>query len=294
MKINLGIIGNGQHFKKNIKPVLIELDIYKQKNILTKKNSKEFYKNKYDIIYISNQTKFHGKTIIKCLENNFNVMCEKPLFLNKKELKKIINLANKKKLLVFECFMYRFHKAFNFIKKKIKNKKINFVYSAFKIPSLNKKNFRYQKNQGGFYWDTAAYPVSLDTLLFNEKKIKNKKNILVKKNSTQGCIIQSKSNLTKVYKWGEGQKYENYIEILCDNVSFYIKKFYSKSINERIKVEIYKKNSLASEKVFYDDHFMNMFEYIIQKYKSKVTRKIELENIIFQHHRMLKFEKNYF
>ena len=88
MKINLGIIGNGQHFKKNIKPVLIELDIYKQKNILTKKNSKEFYKNKYDIIYISNQTKFHGKTIIKCLENNFNVMCEKPLFLNKKRVKK--------------------------------------------------------------------------------------------------------------------------------------------------------------------------------------------------------------
>ena len=289
--IEIGIIGNGNHFKKNIKPVIIKLNVFKKENILTKKNNKEFFYKKFDIIYISNQTQFHGKTIIKCLENNFNVMCEKPLFLNKKELKKIVDLANKKKLLVFECFMYRFHKAFDFIKKKIKNKKINFVYSAFKIPSLKQKNFRYQKKQGGFYWDTATYPISLDTLLFNEKKIKNKKNILVKKNLTQGCIIQSKGNLTKIYKWGEGQKYENYIEILCDDVSFHIKKFYSKNINEKIKVEIYKKNSLTSEKFFYDDHFKNMFIYVIQNYRSKEIRKIELKNIIFHNDRMLKFEK---
>ena len=91
--IEIGIIGNGNHFKKNIKPVIIKLNVFKKENILTKKNNKEFFYKKFDIIYISNQTQFHGKTIIKCLENNFNVMCEKPLFLNKKELKKIVDEA---------------------------------------------------------------------------------------------------------------------------------------------------------------------------------------------------------
>ena len=102
MTINLGIIGNGQHFKKNVKPVLTQLNLLKKKNILTKKNNIKFFKKKFDIIYISNQTKFHGEIIIKCLEMNFNVMCEKPIVINKLDLKKINTLAKKRKLLVFE------------------------------------------------------------------------------------------------------------------------------------------------------------------------------------------------
>ena len=77
-------------------------------------------------------------------------MCEKPFTTNIKKFKKILNLATKKNLLIFECFMYKYHGAYKLLKKYLK-RKIKFVYSAFKIPSLNKDNFRYKKVMEDFF-----------------------------------------------------------------------------------------------------------------------------------------------
>ncbi len=118
MKLKIGIIGYGKHFKKNIEPVLRKLKVFSKKNILDRRDQQVFFRKKFDIVYIANQTKYHEEYIIKCLEHNYNIMCEKPFVLRNFNLRKILKIANSKNLLIFECFMYRFHKVFYDIKKK--------------------------------------------------------------------------------------------------------------------------------------------------------------------------------
>jgi predicted dehydrogenase len=279
MTINLGIIGNGQHFKKNIKPVLTQLNFLKKKNILTKKNNIEFFKKRFDIIYISNQTKFHGKTIIKCLEMNFNVMCEKPIVINKLDLKKINALAKKKKLLIFECYMYKYHEVFKYIKKKIKNKKILKVCASFTFPSLKLNNFRYKEEQGGFFWDSAVYPISLDTFLFRKKKVQIKLNTYIQNNTTiNGNVIQKSKNFQKIYFWGTNKKYENKIEIICKDCTIFVNNFFSKKNNIPINLNFF---SLRRNKnlIFYGNHFKKMFLYVFKNYKKEKFRINALKEI---------------
>ena len=52
-------------------------------------------------------------------------MCEKPFTTNIKKFKKILNLATKKNLLIFECFMYKYHGAYKLLKKYLKKGKLN-------------------------------------------------------------------------------------------------------------------------------------------------------------------------
>ena len=71
-------------------------------------------------------------------------------FPQSKKLKKIIEIAKKKNLLIFECFMYKYHKVFKLLERYLKNKKIRYIYASLKIPSLNHSNFRYKNKNGGF------------------------------------------------------------------------------------------------------------------------------------------------
>ena len=63
---------------------------------MKKENQKNFFSNKYDIVYIACDTGSHFKFIFKCLKKNINVMCEKPLAISIKEKNVLTKLATKK------------------------------------------------------------------------------------------------------------------------------------------------------------------------------------------------------
>ena len=166
--------------------------------------------------------------------------------------------------------MYRYHKVFNFLKRRIKPNMINYIYSSFKIPSLDNLNFRYKKNNGGFFWDTAIYPLSLESFLINYKNNSYINSSIIKNGdlTLRGNIIIKSKKINRVYKWGENQKYENYIEIITKNKTFFINKFFSKKKNEVINFEVFEKLKIKKYK-FKDDQFLNMFKYVIKNYKRK-------------------------
>lgn len=269
-KIILGVIGNGNHFKKNIHPSIRKIKNIYLKKIYEKGKSKEFFSNNFDIVYIACDTGSHFKFILKCLKKNINVMCEKPLAINIKEKNILTKLATKKNLMLFECLMYRYHKVFDFLKKKIKQNKINYIYSSFKIPSLDNLNFRYKKNNGGFFWDTAIYPLSLENFIINDKNNPYINSSVTKDGNLtlRGNIIIKSKKIERIYKWGENQKYENNIEIIMKNKTFFINKFFSKKKNEVIIFEIFDKFKVKKYK-FKDDQFLNMFKYVVKNYNSK-------------------------
>ena len=119
----------------------------------------------------------HEKYLNLCIDKNINIICEKPLLTNLKKTKSILKKIGEKKLFIFETFPYIFNKSFIKLKNLIKRKQIKYIHSSFQFPFLNNNNFRYKLKEGGFFLDSAVYPISLETfLLGNESKnIKNLK-----------------------------------------------------------------------------------------------------------------------
>lgn len=299
----LGIIGSGNHFNNKIKPVLKKNKFFKISGYLKRKNlkknyftEKEFFKKKFDFVYISCPNELHEKYIVKALNSGFNVICEKPFLTKSNNLKKIIQLSKKKNKLIFECFMYVYHPVFSYIKALIESKKlgpIQYVISSFKFPSLEKNNNRYSKKLGnGFFYDAAVYPLSLENYLFN---FKSKLNVTQKtfKNTVDlnGYILLENKSTRRFYFWGEGQNYSNNLEIFFKKGSLYVDKFFSKPPKKSIFVKIQLNKKEIIKKFKPSDHFENMFKVIEKKYKSKSFLKKNRE-LISNHYNLLDLVKS--
>ena len=283
-KKSLGIIGAGKHFAEKIFPVITNSKNYEICGILRKSNKsfkkipvlkeKEFFKKSFDFVYICCPNSSHEKYILKSLNSDFNVICEKPFIIRKKNLNKILNLAQYKDKLIFECFMYSYHPVFEYVKKIIQFKKygnINYVISNFRYPSLKKGDNRYKADEGkGFFNDAASYLISLESYLFNNFSLnfKSLTKKIKKKVDLRGYIFLEKGNQSRHYFWGEGQNYTNNLEIFFDDATIHIDKFFSKAKNEVIKLTIYsqKKKIIRFKPV---DQFKLMFDKIFNNYKSK-------------------------
>lgn len=302
---SLGVIGPGSHFKNKIEPVIkknkfFKINGYLRKKKIKKKNffsEKEFFRNKFDFVYISCPSQLHEKYIIKSLNSGYNVICEKPFVTSLKNLKKIISLSKKKNKLIFECFMYAYHPVFDYVKKLIKKKKlgpIEYVISNFRYPSLKKDDDKYSKNIGnGFYYDSAVYPISLENYLF---EFKNKPNVIkkvFKRNvDLRGYIILKNNLIKRFYFWGEGQNYSNNLEIFFKEGTIYIDKFFSKLKDEKIYLKINTSKKKYIKKFKDHDHFELMFKEIIKNYKSRNFLQ-KCRNLIYDHSHLVDFIKSF-
>tara|TARA_Y100000590_G_scaffold446013_1_gene578921 strand:- start:1055 stop:1408 length:354 start_codon:yes stop_codon:yes gene_type:complete len=116
MKIRAAIIGMGvgqKHFEaiENYKGSKVEIICErnsKKINLLKKKypkkiftnNENDIFKNKnINLVSIASYDNYHYSQIIKSLNSNKNIIVEKPMCLNLKQLKKIYYLLKKKKIL---------------------------------------------------------------------------------------------------------------------------------------------------------------------------------------------------
>ena len=279
---SIGIIGAGKHFQEKIFPLIFKKSIFKIEGILRNSNKpfkkipilkeKEFFKKNFDFVYICCPNYNHEKYILKSLNSNFHVICEKPFIIRKKNLNKILKLAQKKNKLIFECFMYCYHPVFKYVKNLIRSKKfgkINYVVSNFRFPSLHKNNNRYKVNEGrGFFYDAASYLISLESYLFENRHLgsflKIKK--IKKKIDLRGYIFLDNGHQSRHYFWGEGQNYSNNLEIFFDDATIHIDKFFSKDKKESITVKTFAQNNkfIKFKPV---DQFKIMFEQILKNYK---------------------------
>tara|TARA_Y100000768_G_scaffold382557_1_gene363127 strand:- start:1136 stop:2140 length:1005 start_codon:yes stop_codon:yes gene_type:complete len=143
-KLAVGIIGLGvglHHFKafdNNPKTYVKyvcdldnrKLDQFKNKNLRIKitNNSEEIFKDKdIKIVSIASFDECHFDQIMKSIKNNKHIMVEKPLCLEKYQLKKINAAMSKKNLILSSNMVLRTNPRFNFIKKSI-SKSIKSIY----------------------------------------------------------------------------------------------------------------------------------------------------------------------
>ena len=307
-KKTIGIIGPGEHFNKRIYPVINKSNFFKIAGVLRNKKNKfynikvynfnEFFKKKFDFIYISTVNKKHERYIIKSLKTSSHVLCEKPFITNYKNIKKIINFSISKKKLIFENFSYSCHPVFEKLKKLIQDPKfgkIKYAISNFKYPSKNIKNQRYLRNQGdGFFYDAAVYAISLENYLFNkyqEKKGKYLSDKIKKKVDLRGFILINSKNFKRFYFWGEGQNYSNNLEIIFENSSLFIDKIFSKNKKDNISIKIFFKNKTRTINIKKADQFEIALKKIQINYFRKSFQDFHRQKIIKQIELMKKFSK---
>ena len=216
--INWGIIGLGRiandfalGFNDLKNANLLSVASKTQKNLIEFKNKfnideKYCFSNyedliacdEIDIIYIALPHNLHFEWIVKCLENNKKVLTEKPATSSLKDMKKINEILDNKKIFFAEGFMYRYHPQTTKVLSLIKNNEIGDLISmesnfginliekrnifGFKRIKINKKNRLFNKSLGGgCILDLGCYPTSLSVLI---AKLKDPNNLKVElKNS---------------------------------------------------------------------------------------------------------------
>lgn len=193
------IVGLGGHAKNRLIPA-IENSILDIEGIVSRQRIENFKNYKiYDSIEnaikkVSSNTLFivstpplsHFQISKKILENGFDLFVEKPAFMNTFELKILQNLANEKKLILYEMFMYletnTFEKAFEYTA--LNANKILKVKGKFLIPQIPNNTFRNEKKfANSLLLDMGCYPLSLITYLnLNLNELKLEKEILSNNN----------------------------------------------------------------------------------------------------------------
>ena len=137
-----------------------------------------------DAIYVATLNNRHADLIIKIAKANKGILCEKPIALNKDELKLIFDQLKKSKVFFLENIAYRSHPQTIEIIDQILNNEIGIVNKiessfGFKVNQILKFKLGHRlfskKFGGGAINDIGCYPVSLAVLVARLFQDKNKK-----------------------------------------------------------------------------------------------------------------------
>ena len=127
-----------------------------------------------DIVYIATPHNKHIEYILRALENNKHVLCEKAITLNSQELNKAVDLANEKKLILAEAMTIYNMPLYNELEKIIKSgdlgkfrlAQVNF--GSFKEYDMTNRFFNMDL-AGGALLDIGVYALSLVRMFMDTK-----------------------------------------------------------------------------------------------------------------------------
>lgn len=174
-----------------------------------------------DAVYIPLPTGLHYEWIKKALINNKHVFSEKSLTDSYDKTKEIIDIAEKKKLCVFENFMFPFHSQIDFVKQKIEHGEIGSIRllrSSFGFPILNKTtNIRYKKDiGGGALFDAGAYTLMASQIFLGYNQQFLSSNLESADNEVDffgSIILKNDNGIISQLAFGFDNFYQNSIEL---------------------------------------------------------------------------------
>lgn len=191
MKIKLGIIGTSGYWGRKILKAINSLPFfelvicagYSSKANLTKAIKTNFFgfpepietlriedvfqSNLVDAVIISTPAETHYSIARECLENGKHVFLEKPMCLNSKDAKELVQLSETNEKILFIDHTYLHNKCLPFIKNKLENKELGKIFSYSTI-----------RTQMGIYrnhnvlWDLAPHDLSIIKFLFPDENLK--------------------------------------------------------------------------------------------------------------------------
>ncbi|GAO28278.1 Gfo/Idh/MocA family protein [Geofilum rubicundum] len=187
-KINFGILGVSNHFIKRIVLPLQNCSNCQPYAIASRENHKaekaaadydipvvsESYEAlindpEIDAVYIPLPNHMHADWAIKAIKAGKPVLCEKPLALNTKQTKMILETSKANQVPVMEAFMYQFHPLWQHVRNIIKTKQIgevSYIQTAFSYNNASPNNIRnISEYGGGGLMDIGCYAISVPRFL---------------------------------------------------------------------------------------------------------------------------------
>ena len=135
---------------------------------------------KLDVVSICSPNYLHAPMTIEAINNNVNVLCEKPIAISMKELEEIEKLLQQKNLIFFSSFQKRYNPLMVYIKKIIENEvlgKITLVkyffshlgpYTSWRPLSQQKWFFDSEMAGGGVLLDLGVHCIDILRYLMGE------------------------------------------------------------------------------------------------------------------------------
>ena len=199
MKVNVGLIGKGKWGKNIEKKLKVLANL---KFVSGKKNNliNDIKKNNIKWIFIATPNNTHYTIVKKCIQNNVNVFCEKPLCLTYTKAKKLINYSNKKGARIFVSDLYAYYSK----KIKYRMEENNIFRSKHVSGKDNEFLFRFMYHDLSILYTFLKNNKILNIYFKKNEKIKNNE-VLVKFN--KNILIRFRYNLN-------AKKKEHYINKL--------------------------------------------------------------------------------
>jgi len=128
-----------------------------------------------DVVYVNVLNRDHVKCVMIALNGGKNVLCEKPLAINSKQVGEMIQLAREKKVFFMEAFWSRCFPVYEEIRRALKDGKIGepkFLQGNFGIEMDPEEMARVlvKKIGGSSLIDLGCYLIMYTTMIFNGQR----------------------------------------------------------------------------------------------------------------------------
>jgi NDP-hexose-3-ketoreductase len=256
-------------FTRNEEVLSIQSDLYR---CHTYRDSSELVSDsKVDAVYITSPNGVHYDQVKQCLLNDKHVIVEKTALSSLKKTAEIVDLANRKGLVVMEAFMFLHHRQFLDLKDLIEKEKYGkmlFLEASFGFPHLNRNDIRYSKKlSGGALNDAGAYTVCAILNILGPNMDLMSSNLSTEEGydvDTSGLAIFSKTGIHAVCKWIIGGSYKNEIIIWCQHGHIIVDRAFSKAESFKTNITVTQNGDVVEEILSgIDNHFINMLDNIL-------------------------------
>ncbi len=182
--INIGVVGCGYWGPKHIRVChelegarlasVCDLDENKLKQVRTQypdiettTDYKQFLQNGTDAVVVATPVNSHFRLAKEALLNDKHVLIEKPITANGWEALELVEIAEKRKLVLMAGHTYEYHPAVEFLKNLVDSGELGEIYSIDSA-RLNLGLFRPDVN---VLWDLAPHDISIMNTLLNEEPV---------------------------------------------------------------------------------------------------------------------------
>jgi predicted dehydrogenase len=182
--VNIGVVGCGYWGPKHIRvchelseakmAMVCDADERKLQqvrvqfpNIESTTNYKELINNGVDAVIIATPVNTHYKLAKEALLHDKHVMIEKPMTASSREALELIELAEKRNLILMAGHTYEYHPAVDFLREIIRKGELGDVYSI----DADRLNLGLYRPDVNVLWDLAPHDISIILALMNEDPV---------------------------------------------------------------------------------------------------------------------------
>lgn len=285
-KIRFGVIGCGSIAERAFIPALNESNLSELVAVASRDKSKaESFSAKFECdaendyasllrrsdinaVYIATVPSTHEEITLAAAKYGKHILCEKPLTVSYNSTRKIVDYGKKKKVGIFEGFMYQFHSQHQKVRDMVNDGKIGkpiLFQAQFGFPPLDKDNYRYRRELGGgALLDAGSYTIHAARHFFQREptEIYSVIDHKVGEVDTNGSLLLNFGNKqTAVLSFGFNNYYRNGYSIWGTDGQITVNRAFSVPIEYEPKIILEKQDFYKEIECESDDHFMKEIEY---------------------------------